>query len=811
MMKTKMMKTKRFVRIGSLAICCALGMTAFAACTGGDQQPQKDNAELPAAPEGAIVDVNGTAALLAGDYRLDFVSSGDGYAVQLVDTTLLSDKEAASTAQSVIFASETPAGVSLMVDKKLMSYSTADAAKNYEAVSAQDYGYLCTATVETENGSEVAFKDRYYLQGDVFAMARTAEVTAVGQGDFGFETVYSFGSTDASKDYTAFDYFIPSILYKDSRDMTNGAQGSNLNVPKMYVKETRTGLPLAMLRDKESGYSLALAHLEPEITVNGTLYGGSNGNADNGLQYGSIGYSSEGGMAVDFCYPSAEMQGSGWTRIYHEMTVGSAHTYKVSLVPEKQATYAVSMTETFKTAFNAESPAVAQDVEIDSIYDDNIEVFSETYKEFDTDGIVEAGVPFSLDLTSPDTYGDWSSSQGYSFQMGFIGQQTSIGYFLLSEGIETKDAVMEDKGRTMLDFWASSKIMGTTLPPVWWDPNNGSTTATGVARNYPSFLRCFVDGMEGMLDACVYARKNGVSGYGAWEAAVLKVGSWMAENQNEDGSFYRAYETNGSVCTRTDEFTWQGTSKLNTPVAVRFLVRLYEYTGEQKYYDAAVKAAEFSYNNLYLDREKYVGGTPDNPNTVDKEASIYALYCFDAAYELTGEEKYLKAAEHAAVSALSWVYCYDFAVPSGTMEDINTFADGGVSGFSLIATGHSGADNYSAVLYYEFFKLYLHTGDEFYKNAAYFLQQNTKLSSDYNGEVGYAFRALCPEATGVADFSLGGSGAKLWLVWCGVVNIQPIVYMRSTFGEADIASLADTDLSALQAQLEAYGSGGNTK
>ena len=40
MMKTKsgekMMKTKRFVRIGSLAICCALGMTAFAACTGGD-------------------------------------------------------------------------------------------------------------------------------------------------------------------------------------------------------------------------------------------------------------------------------------------------------------------------------------------------------------------------------------------------------------------------------------------------------------------------------------------------------------------------------------------------------------------------------------------------------------------------------------------------------------------------------------------------------------------------------------------------------------------------------------------------------
>ena len=802
------MKIKRSLRIGSFAVCCVLGVTALAACGTYTDEAQKDNAALPVAPDGTVIEVNGTAALLAGDYRLDFVSDGDGYYVQLVDLAALSGNTETATAQSVIFTAEAPVGLSLMVDKKIMSYSTAEASDNYNTVSAQEYGYLCTAAVTTENGSTIQFKDRYYLHGGMLAMSRTAEVTAVGSGDFGFETIYSFGSADAGKSYTDFDYFIPAILYKDSRDMTNGAQGSNLNVPKMYVKETRTGLPLAMLRDKNSGYSLALAHLEPEITVNGKLYGGSNGTADNKLQYGSIGYSNSDGMAVDFCYPSAEMQGSGWTRIYHEMAVGSSHTYKISILPQRQNSYAQSMTETFKAAFNAEAPEVAQDVQIDSIYNDNMEVYSATYKEFDTDGIVEAGVPFSLDLTAPDTYGDWSMSQGYNFQMGFIGQQTSIGYFLLRTGIETKNAEMERKGRTMLDFWASSKIMSTSVPAVWWDPNNGDLTASGSARDYPSFLRCFVDGMEGMLDACVYAHRAGLTGYEDWEKAVLKVGSWMTENQNEDGSYYRAYETNGTVCTRTTEHTWQGTSKLNTPIAVRFLVRLYEYTGEEKYREAAIKAAEFSYNHLYLDREKYVGGTPDNPNTVDKEAAVYALYCFDAVYEMTGEEKYLQAAQHAAISALSWVYCYDFAVPSGSSEDINTFADGGVSGFSLIATGHSGADNYASVLYYEFYKLYLYTGDTFYRDAAYFLQQNTKLSSDYNGEVGYAFRALCPEATAVADFSLGGGGAKLWLVWCGVVNVQPIVYMRNTFGEADIAKLADADLQTLQEQLEAYGSGG---
>ena len=803
-----MMKMKRWIRMGSLALGCVLGASLLAACTQNDGKPE-DDAALPAAPEGAVIDKEGVNALRAGDYRLDFVEDGGGYIVRLVDASLLGDAQGAAAQSDVLFEASAPAGVTVMVNKTLMSHSAQDVSAKYEQISAQDYGYLCTAIVSTANGSKIAFTDRYYLQGATLALSRRAEVVEVGQGDYGFQTVYSIGSVEAQKDHTQFDYFIPSILYKDSRDMAAGAPGSNLGVAKMYVKETRTGLPLSMLRDKDTGYSVAIAHLEPEIDVNGTLYGGSDGYADNDLQYGSIGYSSEGGMAVDFCYPCAEVPLNN-LRIYSEMTKGSSHEYKLSILPDHQDSYAKSMTNTFKAAFVAESPEVATDVDIDAIYDDNIEVFTNTYKEFDVNGsIVEAGVPFSLDLTTPDTYGDWSSSQGYSFQFGFIGQQTSIAFNLLRTGIETKNAVMEDQGRTMLNFWSSSKVMSDNLPPSWWDPNNGSSTIPGTARYYPSFLRCVVDGLEGMLDACVWARNNGVSGYEAWESALLKVGSWLADNQNDDGSYYRAYRTNGTVWQEAnDPATYQGDSKLNTPVAIRLLVRLYEYTGEQKYATAAERAAEFSYNNLYLDREKYVGGTPDNPNTVDKEAAIYALYGFDAAYELTGEEKYLDAAEHAAVSALSWVYCYDFAVPGGVNEDINTFHDGGVSGFSLIATGHSGADNYSAVLYYEFFKMYLHTGDTFYRDAAYFLQQNTKLGSDYNGEIGYAFKALCPEATGVADFSLGGSGAKLWLVWCGVVNIQPIGYMRDTFGNADASALSSQSLEQLRTQLDAYGSGG---
>ena len=105
-------------------------------------------------------------------------------------------------------------------------------------------------------------------------------------------------------------------------------------------------------------------------------------------------------------------------------------------------------------------------------------------------------------------------------------------------------------------------------------------------------------------------------------------------------------------------------------MAIRFLVKMFEHTGETKYKEKLQsKLLDFSYNELYLKLGKYVGGTPDNPNTVDKEAAIFALYGFNAIHELTGDLKYLKAAEHAANCAMSWTYCYDFAIPNRDAMD----------------------------------------------------------------------------------------------------------------------------------------------
>ena len=79
------------------------------------------------------------------------------------------------------------------------------------------------------------------------------------------------------------------------------------------------------------------------------------------------------------------------------------------------------------------------------------------------------------------------------------------------------------------------------------------------------------DGMEAILDAYVYLHKRGEERQ-SWLDFCIKTGDWLVRVQNEDGSFYRAYNTDGSI--RMD-------SKSNTPSVIRFLVQLYLVTGNE--------------------------------------------------------------------------------------------------------------------------------------------------------------------------------------------------------------------------------------
>lgn len=782
-----------------LAVSMLLGL---AACTGDepDQTEEPDAVEdgLPAAPEGAVSSRDGSYILSVADYELVFCQGTDGYALEVT----------AKADGAVMFRQDAMAAIRVRGVGRgigIETYSEETFSRGYDEITQQSYGYLCKGTVTTDKGSKFLVQDAYYLVNDrVFGMERTVEVLEANSGDKGFASIVALVNGAGSCDYSDFEYFIPAILYKDASNVVDGAIASNLDLDYLYVKETRTGLPMAMARSTETNYGLALMHLEPEISVGDNVGGGAKGEVNDELQYGAVGINIQTGVGVNFIYPCTEGpntydSGQGNVGRYHSVTQGNTHTYKVGLIPTAEESYTDAMVYTYMNAFEAESRYIA-DIDMETVYDQNIEIFQSEYREYIfRSKVVAAGLPWSLELPNG------TNNQGVSFQMGFVGQQLPLGYQLLRYGLDNNDQKAINQGTNIVNMWASDTIQSTYFPAVWFDPQNSSNG--GNIRNYPCFLRCMVDGMEGMLDACRIAEAYGLE-HQTWHDTVVRFGYNLLAVQNGDGSFYRAYTREGTVETDTSNVTYQGTSKLNTPIAIRFLARMYEYTGDEAFKTAALRAAQFCYDELYVKLGKYVGGTPDNPNTVDKEAAMYALYAFSAAYQLSGEEKYLDAAKHAAVSTMSWTYVYDFAVPSSSAEmaAINPFEDGGVIGFSLIATGHSGADNCSAFSFYEMYKLYVQTGDSFFLNAALLLENDTKLSTDYDGSMGFKYRAMMPEATNVSEFSFISVGT--WLPWSGIANIDPIIQLEESFGQMDISNI-DASLEQLQAMLEAYGCGGN--
>jgi uncharacterized protein YyaL (SSP411 family) len=93
--------------------------------------------------------------------------------------------------------------------------------------------------------------------------------------------------------------------------------------------------------------------------------------------------------------------------------------------------------------------------------------------------------------------------------------------------------------------------------------------------------------------------------------------------------------------------------------------RLFDH---ERYRDAAVKAAEHYAERHVTMREPYWGGTLD-ARCEDKEGAYAALQGFLATYELTGDERFLRWAEHACDVVLTYLVVWDIDLPPGRLRN----------------------------------------------------------------------------------------------------------------------------------------------
>ncbi|MFM7187474.1 MAG: hypothetical protein ACKO14_06620, partial [Armatimonadota bacterium] len=344
-----------------------------------------------------------------------------------------------------------------------------------------------------------------------------------------------------------------------------------------------------------------------------------------------------------------------------------------------------------------------------------------------------------------------------SCQFGFIGQATQAAALLLSR----KDKVIPDANThavQLIEFFIGSCLSPQGIPRTWFDITGPGTVRW---RSYESYLRVIVDGLSGILQADSAARKSGIT-HSEWRPFVTKVVDKLLGYQASDGGFPRAWNHDGSVF---------NASTTNTAHIIPLLVDLFVITKERRYRDAALLAGQHLLVNQVA-AYNFVGGTPDNPDVIDKEAGVKALSALLALFDLTGDRAYLRHAGTAADFVCSWTYYHDIAVPDGSHDQ--AFPKGrGTRGTSIIATGHSGADTFSSIVWFDLLRLYVLTGDVYWHRQAIFHAYASKQLIDHDGSLGYAMRGLQNEAFSVAP--LRGRGVRLWLPFLATTHLEPIV------------------------------------
>lgn len=655
----------------------------------------------------------------------------------------------------------------------------------YTQVQVLNNTLECTGTITSINGSVFSFTDIYsaYDASGTFEIKRTVNVTTADSRDKGFSTRLAFQRpvTSAMLDY---DFFVPSVWYKDNTDVSANALASNYTDNDYWFREDRLPLPLIMLREKNTGVTFSVFHKDADgATFNGE--DGLNRIIDGRMKFASVGMRNNQQPLVGILFPGTEGERTGiygmsntkrWAYRSNPVTLNYTQNYNLTVRLNQEDNYLSALKNTWNKCYQIQNPAFYQ-VDLDKVYAQQIDILDSYWRLING----AAGVPFRIRLNGTVDNAD------YNYNMGFVGQQIANGALLIREGLNSSDVTLKSKGEQIVDFWADKSLASSGIPRIWYDPSPQTW------RNMPTHLRNVGDGMNGLLYAWNLEKKNGTD-KGKWLKTASKVADWLLSVQNTDGSFYQQYDVmNGSVMNNT---------KNNTSNVVPFLVDLYNITGTDKYKQAALKAGGFIYQEIHQNF-KYAGGAADNPNVPDKEAVSMALRAFLALYDLDKNNSWLDASKQAAYYYQTWVYSWDVPLPQDDASAIFP-KNRSVTGLSLIATANNAADSYAAIDAFNIYRVYLYAQDENLLNFSKLLLQNTKQYVNWNtadpipgfapGFLGEALTVLIPR----------GRGVGYYLPWQAYNLLEPMVLFKDVFGAFDINTIQNSTPAAIKTAHDNY-------
>ncbi len=631
------------------------------------------------------------------------------------------------------------------------------------------------ARAELDFGDSVVFRllDRWSLKGAVLSVGRTVEVAGNAPGGFNSSVVFT---VDSSVHWSDVNCLAPSVLYGDPTYDGDRSPGGTLNYAarRFILREDMLPAPLFAL-SFSNGCSVAMLDPSPngESTVDETRLR-KEVMTDGRFQFGALGAWQARGAPIEFGFqfpgsmsmypfgPNAPKEAK-WFRRFHPIAQGFTHSYEVRFRFGANESFRSVTRNAWRWAWSTLRPAVTLiDVEqMRRVLTDHLAAQAATI-----DG--RAAIPFAV-ATYDTNHLQWNWTMA---AMGFVSKNIECADQLLREGDRDSTA----RGQTMRKLGLSiisSMIKALSKVPL---EATGYDLATGKPWDHiwlAPWLRNATEDMRVLMRA--YRRERALDRqHPEWYNWVKSYVDWLILQQREDGSFPRRWKPGSSEVAEPT-----GTTSYSP---VPLLVIMSEETGDPKYTQAAIRAADYVWKN-WGNRGLFVGGASDNPNITDKEAGMLSMEAFLSLYDSTKEPKWLERAEAAADYAESWIWIWNLPMPIDA-DDAHLHWKKGVSTVGLqgiTARVAGSADEYLDWAVPSYAKLYKETKDEHYRDVARVLLHDTKSMVALPGRM-YDMKAAGFQQEGwrmgPGGPGRGVGGHRFWLPWISANHLYSITGLQ---------------------------------
>ena len=660
-------------------------------------------------------------------------------------------------------------------------------AAGYKTVRKSEGGIDARVEVKYE-GVRFRVQDHWRLSGPVLSIRRKVDVAGNAAG--GFDSAITF-QAPPSTSWSDVNYMAPGALYGDPTYDGDRSPGGTLNYAAhhFFMREDMLPAPLFAL-SFHNGASVAI--LDPSPRGDSTFEETKLTQAvmtDARFQFGALGAWQYDNNPVEFGFwfpgtiNSAYLGGppdakERTARRYHPISAGVTHTYEVSFRFGRDESFRDMTRNAWRWVWDTLKPPVYYiDVEqMRRVLTDHLESQAATI-----DG--RTAIPFVMSTVTDKLQWNWTMAA-----MGFVGKNIECADQLLREGDRDHSERGEKMRQTGLAVIAS---MINALPTVPLQAT-GYDLATGKPHDHiwlAPWLRNATEDMRVLMRAYRRERLLGRE-HLEWFNWVKSYVDWLIQHQREDGSFPRRWKAGSNEVAEPT-----GTTSY---APVPLLVMMSEETGDPKYKQSAVRAAEYVWAN-WGSNGLYVGGASDNPNNTDKEAGMLSMEAFLSLYDSTKEAKWLKRAEAAADFAESWIWIWNLPMPLDA-DDAQLYYKKrvptvGIQGITARVAGS--ADEYLDWAVPSYTKLYNLTKDEHYLDVARVLLHDTKSMVALPGRQ-YDMKGIGWQQEGwrmgPGGPDRGVGGHRFWLPWItsnhlyginGLEEYDPVLFKKLSARPAD--------------------------